>query len=195
MSDERGILDLIWGPMFSGKTTEVLRRAFVEAEIGMKVLYINHSFDDRTDEPFSTHNPLYKERLSTHTHIDFLKTADLNSVDVKGYDVIVIDEAQFFEDLALCVKLLVDLCRKHVIVCGLIGDYQRKTFGSISELLPLADSCTMLTSHCRECAKYKIRTPAPFVHRFSGGDSKVEVGAGDKYIPVCRKCYLSLNQS
>ena len=80
-------------------STELLRRLFKESAIGVKCIYINHLNDTRSVEGFSTHNPLYKEKLSSESGVTFVSTKDLSSVDVSRYDVIGVDESQFFDNL------------------------------------------------------------------------------------------------
>ena len=59
---------------------------------------------------------------------------------------------------------------------------------------PLSDTYTKLTAWCLECAnRSKKRTPAPFTHRICGGEELEEAGGIDKYIPVCRSCFIKLN--
>ena len=126
-----GRLDIVTGPMFSGKTTELLRRLFSEAEIGLKVLYVNHNLDTR-GKSFSTHNPLYKRQLAEESKVDFLSTDKLSLIQstITKYNVVGIDESQFFGDLVNEVKILVDKFGMHVIVAGLNGDYNRNVFSS-----------------------------------------------------------------
>jgi thymidine kinase len=189
-----GTLDLISGPMFSSKTTMLLGRLFSEAEIGLKVLYINHSIDDRSEGNFSTHNPLYKNS-PFHKKVTFKVLTKLSEITplVKNYDVIGIDEGQFFEDLFKEVKYLVEDLNKHVIVAGLNGSYKREPFGQFLQLEPLSDTYTKLSAWCLECSKTKKRTSAPFTHKLIESSILKETGGIDKYIPVCRKCYNKLN--
>jgi len=188
-----GMLDLIGGPMFSSKTTTLLGRLFSEAATGLKVLYINHPKDDRTESNFSTHNPLCKDN-PIHKKVDFITVSCLFSIEnIRQYDVIGIDEAQFFEKLFDGVEWLVETLHKHVIVAGLNGSYKREKFGEFMDLERRSDTYTKLTAWCLQCAKYKKRTLAPFTHRISGGKELEETGGIDKYIPVCRRCYSYLN--
>ncbi len=195
MINQAGCLDLISGPMYAGKTTELLRRLFNEAEVGLNVLCINHSSDNRSKGPFSTHNPLYKEKLSEESKVSFVSTVYLKNIEntVCKYDTIGIDESQFFDDLISEVKKYVDNYGKHVIVSGLNGDFKREMFGDLLKLEPFSDSYTKLYSYCKNCAKDKIKTRAIFTHKISSSKSIIEVGGKEKYMPVCRKCYLKLN--
>lgn len=194
MESEQGILDLIAGPMFSSKTTTLLGRLFAEAAIGKKVLYINHSKDNRSEGDFSTHNPLYKEKPK-HKSVEFVVLSSMLKIEnPENYDVIGVDEGQFFKDLIQGVIYLVEELDKHVIVAGLNGSHKRDKFGDVLELEPMSDTYTKLTAWCLECAKKKLRVPAPFTHKISGGGNLEEIGGIDKYIPVCRRCYKRLNK-
>ena len=83
---------------------------------------------------------------------------------------------------------------KNVVVVGLDGDAERRPFGRVLDLVPLADRITKLTAFCKLCAD---GTPAIFTH--AAADDAVAaaamgeacVGAADKYAPMCRKHYLA----
>ena len=99
---ENGI-DLIIGPMYSAKTTELIRRLTIYAELGLKVLYINSGLDDRDTkegEFFSTHNPTLQFTSLDSAKITSIKTQRLNDILISAcsFDIIGIDEAQLFSD-------------------------------------------------------------------------------------------------
>jgi thymidine kinase len=98
--------------------------------------------------------------------------------------VILINEGQFFPDLEEFVKKLL-LNNKKVYVCGLDGDFERKKFGQILDLIPLCDKVTKLTSLCSMC---KNGTLGIFSKRISCEQIQTVVGF-DNYIPACRSCY------
>ena len=100
MNYKSGKLDLIIGPMFSHKSSELLDRLVIFAELGLKVLYINHIFDDRNSEHIvSTHNPIMDlKKLDKIQNIDFIHFKSLKGIRKEEYDVIGIDEAQFFDE-------------------------------------------------------------------------------------------------
>ncbi|GKV18388.1 hypothetical protein SLEP1_g28783 [Rubroshorea leprosula] len=101
-------------------------------------------------------------------------------------DVIGIDEAQFFEDLYdFCCKAA-DEDGKTVIVAGLDGDYMRRRFGSVLEVVPLADTVTKLTARCELCGK-----KAFFTFRKTQEKETELIGGADVYMPVCRQHYVS----
>ena len=191
-------LDLIIGPMYSGKTSELLRQLFTVAEVGMKALYINHSLDVRNSaDVFSSHNPQLKDKLSIGS-VKMISAGDLSAVcDVDTYDIIGIDEAQFFSSLDL-VHCWVEKMNKRVIVAGLSGDYNRRPFGHVLDLIPHCDTVMKLTAYCMECCKNKKLTQALFTCKIEGKacvspDSVVDIGGPEKWIAACRSCYNRLS--
>ncbi|WJX22937.1 thymidine kinase [Trifolium repens] len=101
-------------------------------------------------------------------------------------DVIGIDEAQFFDDLYDFCREAADHDGKTVIVAGLDGNYLRKSFGSVLDIIPLADSITKLTARCEICGKNALFTLR------KTQDKQVElIGGVDVYMPVCRQHYVN----
>ena len=95
-------LEIIIGCMFSGKTTEMLRRVSRYEAIGKKILIINHSLDTRTDDSVCTHNKHKKKAIKTKKLLSLLDNKKFKEAEVIG-----IDEAQFFNDLykfILCIE-------------------------------------------------------------------------------------------
>jgi thymidine kinase len=182
-------IDIIIGPMFSGKTTELIRRLTISAEAGFSVLYINSSFDTRGEE-FSTHN---KSIQKLHKNIHTTKVRNLEELTSSfwlPFEIIGIDEAQFFTGLkSFCIEMA-EKYKKKVIVSGLNGDFQRNSFGEINELLTHCDNINKLYSFCRSCCDCKkgIMKPALFSKRIGTDKDKIVIG-DEQYIPVCRECY------
>jgi thymidine kinase len=149
-------LTLIIGPMFSGKTTELLRIVERAEAISRTTIVINHSIDIRYTDISSS--------VSTHTKRthDCIPLDSLEKIFEKEYytileksSLIAINEGQFFTDLYPAVMKLVEYHHKDVVVCGLDSDYLRKPFMSILSLIPLANSLIKLTSLCSECRSGK----------------------------------------
>lgn len=179
-------LDLILAPMYAGKTSELIRRLIIFHEMEMKVLYINSNKDVRSKESFSTHNPTVGK-----IPFDNIKSENLKSIDVSKYDVLAVDEASFFDDLKETVLSWVEERKKIVLVAGLNGDFQRKPFGQINDLVPYCDTISKLTPFCFTCKKEKnIVTNALFTKRIVSSNEKILIGDKDFYIPVCRECFL-----
>jgi thymidine kinase len=187
MQEERGHIHLIVGPMFSGKSTHLIHQVRRYRSIGTEIMVIKPSMDTRYDAG---------DKLSSHDHTkeDCIGCRALSEVfQHPGWSrmytyakVIAIEEAQFFDDLDDFCKLAAERDGKHVIACGLSGDYRRNAFPAIARLLPLADRIEQLHSFCLFC---KDGTPAPFTLRTSGHSGAVHVGGAADYVPVCRKHY------
>lgn len=188
-----GYLHLIIGPMFSGKTSELLRCLFNEAAVDLNVLYVNHERDNRSSGPYSTHNPLYKEQLASMSNVSFLSVKSLESLSgcIHKYDVIGIDEAQFFSDINTVIHWVDDMGKK-VLISGLDGDFRRERFGGVLDLIPKANKVEKLTAYCKMCAGKtpKIIKLAYFTKRIVASEEVILVGSGDSYLPVCRGCYV-----
>lgn len=193
-------LDILVGCMFSGKTSALIRELSLFGELGLSVLYINHALDNRASTAYSTHSPLVKD---TKLNIDTRQTHDLREMDtgsISNYDIIGIDEAQFFDSYLIeFVRKLVDDYGKYVIVVGLDGTFDRNKFGYILDLIPLATNVKKLHAYCGRCAKNnKTLELATFTHclcREGVTDESLNIGGSDKYVALCRSCYLHLNRT
>ena len=182
-----GRLELIIGNMFSGKSTELIRRINREKSINKKILVINFADDNRyATNSISTHDQTKVNCLK------LLKLEDFNKQLIAQYDSFFIDEGQFFPDLYKFVINLVDNNKKHVVVSGLDGDFNRNLFGDIIKLIPICDSVDKLHAYCNKCNNGNI---APFTKRLNGtngtGGSIIDIGGSNKYIPVCRYHFLN----
>ena len=171
-------LELIIGPMFSGKTSRLVDIYKQCKFCNIPVAVINHCIDDRYhDTLLSTHDNVMIPCVKT----DLLTKILTNILDAQ---VVIINEGQFFSDLYEVVVSLLSLGKK-IYVGGLDGDFERKKFGQILDLIPLSDKVTKLTSLCSIC---KDGTPGIFSKRITRETEQTVVGS-DNYIPVCRKCY------
>jgi thymidine kinase len=179
-------LQIIIGPVQSGKTTDLILRLMTQHSIGKKVLYINSILDTRSNEFFSTYNLSIRD-----VPFDGVKLERLAGYDISKYDVIGIDESQFFDDLKVNVLEWVDTYGKMVLVYGLDGDYKRENFGQISQLLSYCDSVTKLKAFCMFCKKRGDSGFGIFSKRLVENSSDILIGGEEMYSPVCRRCYLS----
>jgi thymidine kinase len=176
-----GYLELIIGPMFSGKTSALLEIYKKCVFCNINVSIINHSIDNRYhDTMLSSHDKIMAPCFKTFKLMDIWKTEEV----IKNSDVILINEGQFFPDL---YEVVIDMLNnnKKIYICGLDGDFERKKFGKILDLIPLCDKINKLTSLCSIC---KDGTAAIFSMRLTEETEQTIVGS-DNYIPVCRKCY------
>lgn len=100
-------------------------------------------------------------------------------------DVIGIDEAPFFDDLYDFCCMAADRDGKTVVVAGLDGDYLRRNFGSVLDIIPIADTITKLTARCELCGKRAF-----FTLRKTDDEKTELIGGADVYMPVCRQHYV-----
>ncbi len=180
-----GYLELIVGPMFSGKTSKLLEIYKQCKFCSIPVSIINHEIDNRYhDSMLSSHDKIMAPCIKT------IKLKDIwpSTEELKNADVILINEGQFFPDLYETVTEMVSSGKK-VYVSGLDGDFKLKRFGEILDLVPFCDKITKLTSLCSKC---KNGTPGIFSMRLTQEKEQTVVGS-DNYIPVCRKCYSDLH--
>ena len=168
-------LVLILGCMYSGKTTELLRRVDKLVAIGKKVLVIHSPLDTRVEG----------DLVQTHSGTRKIATTfkSLKNVPYKEYDAIAIDEGQFFDDI---LDIIPYLDSTLVLIAGLNGSFNRKNIGHLHKLIPHADDIVFKKAYCASC---KNITPAVFSKRLIDSTKEIEVGGVDKYMAVCRKCF------
>ena len=185
-TQEGGYLEIILGPMFSGKTTRLIDVQKKYAVCDISCCVINHILDKRYDNNLlCTH-----DKQSTHC-FNISQLSDIKTLGIiSQYKVFLINEGQFFEDVYNIVAELVDVHKKKVYICGLDGDFKREKFGSLLDLIPLADKVIKKTALCKLCKTTNFIKKGIFTMRLSNEDEQIVVGA-DNYIPVCRECYLN----
>jgi thymidine kinase len=196
-----GYLELILGSMYSGKSTRLVEIYNQCKFCDIPVVAINHDIDNRYDEELlSTHDQIKIPCIKTNklkniwkSYVDEVSDKIFNNTPVGGNyiitkysNVILINEGQFFDDLFEVVNDMINH-GKQVYVCGLDGDFERKKFGQMLDLIPLCDKVTKLTSLCSLC---KDGTPGIFSMRLTNEKQQTVVGS-QNYIPVCRACYTS----
>ena len=188
-----GRLELIIGPMYAGKSTELLRIVNRYKCLGKKVLAINHSINNRygCSTVITTHDNKKLNGCLDLKHLSLLLT-DKYETKFNEADVIIIEELQFFTDAVEIIKICIDKYDKIVICAGLDGDYKREPFGDVLYLIPLAEKVTKLTALCKKCGD---GTSASFTKRYSKNEypknnKMIFVGGAESYEAVCREHYL-----
>jgi len=179
-----GWVEVIVGPMFSGKSEELIRRVTRALIAKQHVQVFKPAIDDRYDAiAVASHagRTLEAEPVSD--------TADVRSRLQEDVEVVAIDEAQFFDgELPGLVQDLADE-GKRIIVAGLDLDFRGEPFGPLPILLARAEHVEKLTAICR-CGRAATRT-----QRLIGGhpahydDPIILVGATESYEPRCRACH------
>lgn len=172
-------IQLIIGPMFSGKTTELIRRLERYVVSKKSVIAIKYIDDDRYDsDKIATHNG----RLSSFETIT--STKDIESLpDLSQYDVIGIDEGQFFENVVEFAEYYAKR-GKIIVISALNGSFERKPFESIVPLYALAEKIDYLNAICMLCGENGF-----FSKRLIHSTSLELIGKNDLYEARCRTCF------
>lgn len=177
-SKKRGWIEVICGPMFSGKTEELIRR-LKRAEIANKKVEIfKPQVDTRYDEvDIVSHNENKIKSTPVSHSENILLLSD-------GSDVVGIDEAQFFdpEIISVCKQLAAKGIR--VVITGLDMDFLGIPYGPIPKLLATADYITKLKAICMQCG-----STAGFSYRKTKDEKTLLLGSVDEYEPRCRSCF------
>ena len=187
-SSNLATLNLIIGPMFSGKT-ELLIERYNDSN---KKNFISRAFNYYKDTRYGDNKIVSHDGTSINSvNIDRLSELfvgeNFETVE-HPYTHIFINEAQFFPDLKESVIRLVEYYHKHVVICGLDSDFKREKFGNMWDLIPHADKLTKLYGKCNNCSGKSL-----FTHRISC-EKEQEVIGNKNYIPLCRICYIMKNK-
>jgi thymidine kinase len=174
-------LEILVGPMFSGKSSRILSIVSRYSALSVPILVIKHAADVRyAANEVATHDG---RRAPCITANQF---SDIDPAFLKQFRVIIVEEAQFFIGLVPFVQYVVDQLRVHLFLVGLDGDSERRPFGEILQCIPLADKVEKLTALCRRCAN---GTLGIFTYRNGHQDQQMIVAGADLYEAVCRDCY------
>jgi thymidine kinase len=174
----RGRIEVICGSMFSGKTEELIRRIKRAIFAKQKVEIFKPALDTRYSEADVVS---HEGNSIPSTPID--SSASLLLL-AQGYDVIGIDEAQFFDEN------IIDVCNQlanqgiRIIIAGLDLDFKGVPFGPMPKLLAIADEVSKVHAICVRCGAL-----AYVSHRLVNIEKQVLLGEKDEYEPLCRECY------
>jgi len=183
--DKKGWVEVITGPMFAGKTEELIRRVKRMEYAKKQYLIFKPAIDNRySKDEVVSHN---KKSMGA---ISISHGSDIKRYLKKNTQAIVIDEVQFFDESL--VKYVQELAGKglRVICAGLDTDFRGEPFGIVGPLMAVAEQVTKLTAICSECGTDATRT-----QRIIDGkpayydDPTILVGANDSYEARCRCCH------
>jgi thymidine kinase len=174
-----GWIEVVVGPMFSGKSEELIRR-LRRAEIGKQRVQI---FKPAIDQRFAKNEIVSHSGLEIASELVQTGREILDKVAPRT-EVVGMDEAQFLGDSVVdaCTKLA-DL-GKRVIVAGLDTDFMGRPFEPMPRLLAVAEEITKLLAICMRCGN-----PAVHTQRLVASDELIVVGAGGMYEARCRRCF------
>jgi len=202
------------GPMTSGKTKKCLSRFSHLLDIfpNKKSLIITSKYDTRglelSDDNMEIYhlnekNENYNKLITSHSSLfngipskttSIVRTFKLNDVNISKYDIIFIDEGQFFEDLYENVNLWVNYDEKYVIVAALDTNFERERFGNVHKLLPISNKFTKNEANCMYCIEelgenvnIESLPSASFTARLNNITSEISPGGLGEYVATCRK--------
>lgn len=170
MHTQTGWIEVICGCMFSGKTEELIRRLKRAIIAKQRVKVFKPSIDTRYHKDYIiSHNQAQIESVATDDAEHIIGLAG-------NYEVIGIDEAQFFDDNIVDVAVQLANLGKRVIVAGLDMDFRGKPFGPMPNLLAVAEYVTKLHAICALSG-----VPASFSYRLDDTPERTRLGAQETY--------------
>jgi thymidine kinase len=179
-----GWLEVVCGPMFSGKSEEMIRRMRRAEIAGQRIVIFKPLIDDRYDvEDVVSHAGIRMRAVPVASVPELLAAA-------RGFEVVGIDEAQFFGRDVVAAALALADSGARVIAAGLDRDFRRLPFGPMPELLAHAEFVDKLQAVCHRCGG-----PATTTQRLLGGrpapysGETIVVGANEQYEARCRDCH------
>lgn len=175
---KNGRIEIVCGPMFSGKTEALIERLSHANKLNLNTLAIKPQIDNR----YAIHEIVSHNGTTIQAQV-IAEPTELKNV-IGKYDFIAIDEAQFF------ASELVEVCESlaengaHVLLAGLDKDYLGRPFSPMPELLAIADSVTKLSASCSSC-----KEEANFTFRLGKETEQFMLGTSEQYTPLCRNCF------
>jgi len=183
---KQGTLEVICGPMFSGKSEELIRRLRRAQFAKLNVLTCKHHLDKRyMIECVTTHDGKKLEAEAVESVEEILQLGSQEKVDVIG-----IDEAQWFDNQIVSIVCQLIDAGKRIIIAGYELDFRGVPAGSMPTLMAIADNVTKLQAICAICGK-----DAHFTQRIVDGkpakynDPLILVGGEESYQARCRDCH------
>lgn len=189
----KGRLRVIAGPMFSGKSSELLISIKRSRIAGQKAVLFNPIVNDR--------NSVYKINSRIGIEEEAICVNETDPQEIVGYihddvDVVAIDEVQFFHP---SIESIIDQLISRgirVVVSGLDTDFRGEPFGSIPRLLAKADTVIKLSAVCVSCAARgeevdATRTQLLAEHPVPSKEEKIIVGDKELYEARCRDCHTA----
>lgn len=179
MRGSLGWIEVVCGPMFSGKSEELIRR-LRRAEIARQRVQI---FKPVIDQRYSSDHIVSHSDLRIHSDSVATAAEVQAKLDLRT-EVIGIDEAQFLgEAVVEMVVRLADM-GKRIVIAGLDTDYLGRPFHPMPELLAVADEITKTLAICMQCGN-----PAKHTQRLIASQDLIVVGAEGMYEARCRRCF------
>ena len=174
-----GWIEVICGPMFSGKSEELIRRLRRAMIARKRVEVFKPTIDNRySDDEIVSHGDSRMKSVVVKDAGEIMNLMDWRT------EVIGIDEANFMGDKLVDVSQRLADSGKQVIIAGLDTDYMGRPFSPMPDLLAHAESITKTLAICVRCGN-----PAKHTQRLRGSDDLIVVGAEGMYEARCRRCF------
>jgi thymidine kinase len=174
-----GWIEVICGPMFSGKSEELIRRLRRSMIARKRVQVFKPVIDTRySEDEIVSHGDLRMKSEVVSSGAEILDRIDWRS------EVIGVDEANFMGPALVDAAQRLADSGKQVIVAGLDTDYMGRPFAPIPDLLAVAETITKTLAICMRCGN-----PAKHTQRLRGSDDLIVVGAAGMYEARCRRCF------
>jgi thymidine kinase len=177
-----GRIEVITGPMFSGKSEELIRRLKRAQIAKRRVLCFKPDLDARYHRTAIASHGAQTIDAITVANIEALKAALFPQIEL--IEVIGVDEAQFFDPSLVSLSLELMHLGKRVILAGLDTTFAGEPFPPIPDLLAVADEVVKLSAVCMQCG-----APAVHTQRLGSNQSILLVGAAGLYEARCRACF------
>ena len=191
----RGYLQITFGPMFSGKTSHLVYNIHKFLDINeargtpKKGMIVNSSVDKRivkeTCGDLTTHSSIKRKIKEEIISLKVMNLEYIGQEIIKDIDFIAVDEAQFFTDLHIVERWVTQ--GKYVHLSGLIADYNKRPFGHLLKLFPIADDIEQLKAFCIYCDGNEMNAPFTRLNATSELESQQLAGGYETYVPVCGK--------
>ncbi|KXT29451.1 thymidine kinase [Candidatus Phytoplasma oryzae] len=191
--NNKGFIEVICGPMFSGKTTALIAKINFLKSNNIDFLVFKPIIDKRYSikKELVTHDLITFPSLVVHNSDEILDFVNKNK---NNFDTLFIDEAQFFD--SNIEKILNNLSFKgiNIVISGLELDFCARPFGSMPYFLSIADKVTKLKATCMVCKKEASRTQRIMQNGNlpSSKDKVVLVGGLNFHEPRCKQCHIFL---
>jgi thymidine kinase len=177
-----GILEVVVGPMFSGKSEELIRRLKRARIARQRVACFKPDIDLRYHRThIASHSEQTHEAAVVTPNADRLREALFSTRQIDEVEVVGVDEVQFFDEGILPLTMELVALGKRVIMAGLDTTFTAEPFGPVPNLMALADKVTKLSAVCMVCGQ-----PAIHTQRLGHSQELVVVGAAGLYEARCR---------
>lgn len=177
-------LEIVLGPMFSGKSSYALAYIRKQRAISKHVVAVKPAIDNRySSHQLVTHNQEHTSCIVWHD----MESPLLPIRTMLQADCVVVEEAQFFKGLAnFCEYMIAQ--GKHLVLVGLDGDARRQPFRELLDCIPWANKVVKLNALCSTC---RSGVEAPYTRYkpvAEQSEQQIDVGGAEKYEAVCFKC-------